>query len=100
MEYLKKRRMYQVASKLLGEFGYDTGSVSKITRCGYRFYRGIERLDFDNGDKVFVLRSMMSGKWLSLKVYGEDDKIEKNIILYPDHYDKQKKDIYERVTSD
>lgn len=63
MMYLKKRKMVEIARKVLSL------DALKGTDCWYRFRNGFEWLEFCTNEHYYELCSFSTGKYMSLTTY-------------------------------
>lgn len=74
MQYLKKRKMYEIANKVLA-----LDSNVKLKDCEYRFFRGTEWLRLRDDTYIYELCSMAGGNYLSVETYFYDMELSKRV---------------------
>lgn len=74
MQYLKKKKMFEIANKVL-DLDYDV----KLKECEYRFYRGMEWLRLSDDTYIYEICSMKGGNYLSVEKWLYDMELSKRV---------------------
>lgn len=78
MKYLKKRKVYALAVKLLGQY-----ELPMCADCSYKAYSGFEWLSFFS-DRGYVTFSVMNcGKWIRVCEKSDDGEVLLDKVLKP-----------------
>lgn len=76
MTYLKKRKMHEIAQKIL-----TLDCDVKLKDCEYRFFRGTEWLRFSDKSYIYELCSSHGGNYLSVRTFIYDEGFSKRVEL-------------------